>query len=822
MVSSEPSKSPSSTMNSNAQQLDSSPLRFSNISIDELLCVEVCAGSARLTKTCRQMGLRGLAVDRSKERSCGTDILILDLTVDSQLQLLLDLLRAEKDKLLMVFIAPPCGTASRARGRPIKSSLLKGRRAPVPLRTDAQPDGKDGLSKTDKLKTELANQLYDAIATLVLFVHSLGVCVVVENPKNSLYWATSFSRRYLDTVLGFWTDFHNCCHGGTRDKLTRFWCNKQWMAPLQIFCDNSHAHESWRPRVRDGQLVFPTAQEAAYPWLLCTRIMNVVIKEAEALGSVQLHTLAQQMGQADFTKMNRYIFGALPRSAKIRPLVHEFALTTWVMTPAQHNDYAGEVLNKFIKGAKIISRTLWKWGRFRAEFGVEVQSVGIDMAKIDDNDQVEALQVGVPHSPDEFVERAIEAGHPKDLKRHVGQAVQEVLTENFHKPPYSLAKKRLEFIKKYTSKAESNKLDELKLRAKMPDHIRKLMQGKRIALMGEMLADLNFPDENLIADITNGFKLSGWMPESNIFSKQVKSPVLTVDALLASTRSFNEKVWKQLQLQQEDDLERDTWRETEAELEQGWIWEDTDASWTDKVVARRFGIRQGQKTRVIDDCTVCGLNLTVGTKEKFHLHTIDQICSMINTSFELSAGAHCPVLGRTYDLKHAYKQFGLCERDRKVLRIAVRKPGKTTPTLVGLNALPFGAIGSVAGFLRISFAIWWIGVFGLGLAWSAYFDDYSVLTRPELESNTTWAVTALFNLLGLQYAETGPTCPPFATVFKMLGLSIDLSHAETKKFTVGHTSERRTELLSSLLDILEKGEITSKEAERLRGRMLFF
>ena len=112
------------------------------------------------------MGLRGLAVDKSKERSCGTDILVLDLTVHSQLQLLLDILRAEKDKLLLVFIAPPCGTASRARGRPIKSSLLRGRKAPVPLRTDAQPDGKDGLCETDKLKTELANQLYDAIAYL--------------------------------------------------------------------------------------------------------------------------------------------------------------------------------------------------------------------------------------------------------------------------------------------------------------------------------------------------------------------------------------------------------------------------------------------------------------------------------------------------------------------------------------------------------------------------------------------------------------------------------------------------------------------------------
>ena len=122
---------------------------------------------------------------------------------------------------------------------------------------------------------------------------------------------------------------------------------------------------------------------------------------------------------------------------------------------------------------------------------------------------------------------------------------------------------------------------------------------------------------------------------------------------------------------------------------------------------------------MIDDCTICGLNLTVGTKEKFALHSIDQLCSMVDHSFELAGGEHCPILGRTFDLKSAYKQFGLCEADRELLRIAVNKPGDPDPVLLGLNALPFGAVGSVAGFLRISFAVWWIGVFGLGIAWTA-------------------------------------------------------------------------------------------------------
>ena len=82
--------------------------------------IEVCAGSARLSKTFRKLGLRAMAIDKTTSRGCGAEILVLDLTFDSQLQLLLDIITAEKDR-----IAPPCGTASRARERPIKTTLLK-------------------------------------------------------------------------------------------------------------------------------------------------------------------------------------------------------------------------------------------------------------------------------------------------------------------------------------------------------------------------------------------------------------------------------------------------------------------------------------------------------------------------------------------------------------------------------------------------------------------------------------------------------------------------------------------------------------------------
>ena len=53
--------------------------QFSGLELQDLLVVEVCAGTARLTKTVRARGIRGLAVGKSKSKTCGTDIMILDL-----------------------------------------------------------------------------------------------------------------------------------------------------------------------------------------------------------------------------------------------------------------------------------------------------------------------------------------------------------------------------------------------------------------------------------------------------------------------------------------------------------------------------------------------------------------------------------------------------------------------------------------------------------------------------------------------------------------------------------------------------------------------
>ena len=98
----------SAEMQSDApRQVSHVSYNFSGMDLQDVLVVEICAGSARLTKTVRSKGMRGLAVDKTKGRSCGTEIMLLDLTVKQDLQILLQILQSEASRIALVFISPP-------------------------------------------------------------------------------------------------------------------------------------------------------------------------------------------------------------------------------------------------------------------------------------------------------------------------------------------------------------------------------------------------------------------------------------------------------------------------------------------------------------------------------------------------------------------------------------------------------------------------------------------------------------------------------------------------------------------------------------------
>ncbi len=138
-----------------------------------------------------------------------------------------------------------------------------------------------------------------------------------------------------------------------------------------------------------------------------------------------------------------------------------------------------------------------------------------------------------------------------------------------------------------------------------------------------------------------------------------------------------------------------------------------------------------------------------------------------------------------------------------------------------MNALPFGATGSVTSFLRVAMAVWFLGVRCLDLVWTCFFDDYTLLSQESSSASASFAAESLFKLLGIQYAQDGSKNIEFSKGVKTLGVFLNLE-GEGGAVELGHTESRKKELQGTSESILSEGQVLTKTAESLRGRLQWF
>jgi hypothetical protein len=94
-------------------------------------------------------------------------------------------------------------------------------------------------------------------------------------------------------------------------------------------------------------------------------------------------------------------------------------------------------------------------------------------------------------------------------------------------------------------------------------------------------------------------------------------------------------------------------------------------------------------------------------------------------------------------------------------------------------------------------------------------------SRPKLAGNTDATVSTLFKLLGWAFAESVDKCVPFSSSCEALGVSFDLSASSKGYASICNTAGRVDELCADLDNVLREGTLSSKQAQRLRGRMQF-
>jgi hypothetical protein len=176
-----------------------------------------------------------------------------------------------------------------------------------------------------------------------------------------------------------------------------------WKA-LESFVTGCISHESWKPRWVNGELFFPTAEEAAYPAILCQRLASICLDEAKRRGLSPCQSLQQQL--LGDPSVGKSLFAAQSRGKKLKQ-VAEYGREFMAVVPVGYQS-TENLLQQFPKGTNIIHRQL-HWGFARDEW----RNSSSWLAPIDEGAHFKVLTLGILREPEDFIKDASEMGTSK-------------------------------------------------------------------------------------------------------------------------------------------------------------------------------------------------------------------------------------------------------------------------------------------------------------------------------------------------------------------------------------------------------------------------
>lgn len=793
------------------------------------LIIEVFAGTSRVTASLRHFGMFScFGVDHMRSANVAAPISIADLTTAEGVKLLYSWLA--NPAVVGLFLAPPCGTASRARTIPLRGK----RKAPEPLRDDLNPNGLKHLRWIDKVKISKSNKLYDLTADLVNYAHKHGLLICVENPQFSLFWATSFWLRVSHKVM--YIVFHSCQYGSRRQKKTMLAHNHHTFSELNLRCpgeSKTHSHAKWG---RVGNR-FATAEETAYPFPLARCIAHAFIKALLQCGLVAppdtIHDL--QSSSSQILQAIRAQVNTQPKATRLPPLVPEFKQVIQVsgapnMLPSNDTirlEQDFRLSSSVVSPIRVIPQQskLFKTGSILAgsvKGGVPVETSQKLLFDKSAGEPAIEQTWGVPWSPEEFVSQAILAGHPCSLKSFVPKVLQQAVSSYDSVSTEARCKMRISKLKYWVDVLAKLQPQEKEFKSRLAPHIQKVLQRKNLLLYKHMLEQCNYPDMGVFDEFVNGTSLIGDSEVTGLWPRRHTPNTCTESDLQSMSSRDRATSLKSVVDRFDPSVGTQVWEQTMAETEKGFLEGPLNLESIPGhcPLSPRFGIRQGQKVRCIDDFSRSGVNSAVQTHESPRPHTID-VVSGLALMIMNTTRSESPWLVRGFDLKEAYRQCAVHCDSLKYSHIIVVDPSTMRPCAFRMIALPFGSVKSVHGFLRVAHSIWFIAVHQLRVLWTNYFDDY-VTFCPEVEaSHMTQVIHTFLDLLGWTFAREGSKAPPFDKTCSALGVVINVSALHRGSLSVDNSEGRKSEMSSFISRILSSGHLSTCDALRLRGRMQF-
>ena len=220
--------------------------------LQDCLVIEIFAGTGGITAWIRKVGMTSsFGIDCMKFNNPKSPIVILDLLSHEGEKLLWHYLA--NNRVIGLWMAPPCGTSSKAR------QIDNG--GPLPLRSDLWPDGLCHLSLQDRERVAKANDLYSLTSRLANFAFENELFFFIENPFTSIYWKTSAFRSIPRLSDMFFQAHVACAYGSKRPKRTMLASNVSEVEMLCHGCTGNHLHLKWGQVTVNGRKVFATLRK---------------------------------------------------------------------------------------------------------------------------------------------------------------------------------------------------------------------------------------------------------------------------------------------------------------------------------------------------------------------------------------------------------------------------------------------------------------------------------------------------------------------------------------------------------------------------------
>ena len=707
---------------------------------------------------------------------------------------------------------------------------------PQPLRSETHPDGLASMNYLNRRRVWSANVLYKYVTDLAQYCLEVGKIVVIENPRSSLYWRTSFFAPLRGKLT--YTAHQACAYGSDRPKWTVLAHNTQSLLSLCKTCPGlgkDHHHKPWGiVKNHNNGHAFSTSEETAYPMPLAYAIAFAIATELIDRGwtpPVQELTRPEDVSYHYL----RAIVGVQPKSSKIPPILSEYSHVASVLVPEAGLPigYGQQLKAQFQTvpaGSKLLKKPPLRLIGGKLNNHPNPNNPLVSPGVSPDNKPCPSTKAGdlahfgVYRTGEQFVKAAVRAGHPVGNEARLPAPLQEAVNFIASRSCYAVAKDRNSTLAFWLGRAKALHAEELKLHACLPTSLQEILAPKRLLLWREMMTYYGYPDTEVFDEVVAGIDLAGPVIPVKAFDPCFKPAKVSVSELARSAPASRVAMLASVRSSGDPEIDATVFSKTMEELECGWLEGPLEPCelLADAVISRRFGIKQTSgdswKVRLIDDFSASGVNDTVQVESATKLHTLDIAAALCMELLRVSGS--CQWMGKTIDLSAAYRQLGVAPGSKWASYIAVYDPNSEQPKVFAMRALPFGASKSVYSFLRVAHSLWWLGCKALHFTWSNFFDDFITFARSQEAELVAGAALQFFNLLGW-LVSLGEKNLPFCEKFKALGIEVDCGNWIGGRVLFANTEKRVCELVATIESALKRGWLSRQEALVLRGRMQF-